>query len=97
MSEVRLGPVTMTNSPLSSRSAQAPGHGIPGRRQVLGQLIDPGDDHAGRRQVAEQAILGRGTGDKRRAGVGQEDIGRHNACPEGRPFPWAANSAWAIG
>ncbi len=77
MSAVRLGPVTRTNSPRRPGSAAAAAQVGPGGRQVLGQLGRPGDHHARRRQVAHQPLLGRAAGDHARAGVGQQDLGRH--------------------
>ena len=43
---------------------------------MLGKLVQPGDDNAGRRQVAHQPLLGRRTMHDARAGVGQQGVGR---------------------
>ena len=76
MSAVRLGPVTITNSPAQCRigrprpqpPAQAAG-------RCSANWSDPGNHHARRRQVAQQPVLGRGAGHQARAGVGQRASG----------------------
>ncbi len=57
---------------------------------MLDQLVQTGDNNAGRRQVAHQPLMGRGTMDDARAGVRQQGIGRDQPGgelldPLGRP------------
>ena len=93
MSAVRLGPVMSTISPRESFAAQDLRNRPPGGGQMLGKLIHTGDNHAGRRQVAHQPLLGRRTMHDARAGVGQQCVSRDQPgrklldlrrCPVGR-------------
>ena len=74
MSAVRLGPVTITNSPRTAGSAARATTDGPDGRQVLGQLFEPGNHHARRRQVTEQPVLGRRAGHQARARIGQQGL-----------------------
>ena len=58
MSAVRLGPVTITNSPRAAGSAARGAIAAQAAGKMLGQLVHPGDHHARRRQVARAADPG---------------------------------------